>query len=67
MANRQNSLHLAPVRLLRIVVVLSLLVLIPFFIWGDQLMELFRDATKARMWIENYGPWGWLEATCGAE
>lgn len=46
-------------RLLRIFIALALLVLIPFFIWGDQLMVLF-DATAARMWIQNYGPWGWL-------
>lgn len=46
-------------RLLRIFLALALLVLIPFFIWGDQLMVMF-DATAARMWIQNYGPWGWL-------
>jgi uncharacterized membrane protein YdjX (TVP38/TMEM64 family) len=47
------------VRLFRIVFVLVLLVLIPFFIWGDQLLAMF-DATSARMWIQNYGAWGWL-------
>lgn len=46
-------------RLLRIIIVLILLVLIPFFLWGGQLMALL-DATSARMWIANYGAWGWL-------
>jgi uncharacterized membrane protein YdjX (TVP38/TMEM64 family) len=45
------------VRLLRIFIALILLVLIPFFIWGDQLMAMF-DATEARMWIQNFGAWG---------
>jgi uncharacterized membrane protein YdjX (TVP38/TMEM64 family) len=48
-----------PVRLFRIILALSLLVLIPFLLWGDQLLTLF-DATAARMRIQNYGPWGWL-------
>ena len=44
--------------LLRIFVVLSLLVLIPFVIWGGQLMQMF-DGSEARLWIKNYGGWGW--------
>lgn len=46
-------------RLLRIIIALVLLVLLPFFLWGGQLMAMF-DATAARMWIANYGAWGWL-------
>ena len=47
-------------RLLRIFIVLAVLVLIPFLLWEDQLMAMFKDATVAQMWIQNYGPWGWL-------
>ena len=47
-------------RLLRIFIVLAVLVLIPFLLWEDQLMAMFKDASAARMWIQNYGPWGWL-------
>lgn len=46
-------------RLLRIFIVLALLVLIPFFIWGDRMMSMF-DGTAARDWIRGFGPWGWL-------
>jgi uncharacterized membrane protein YdjX (TVP38/TMEM64 family) len=45
-------------RLLRIFIVLALLVLIPFLIWGDRLMALFQGA-GARQWILDRGPWGW--------
>src|SRR5215510_2221695 len=48
-----------PMRLLRIAIVLAVLVLIPFFIWGDKFMAMF-DGTAARDWIKNYGPLGWL-------
>ena len=51
--------QVAPVRLFRIVFTLVVLVLIPFFLWGEQLMTMF-DSTAARMWIANYGAWGWL-------
>ena len=57
LAKRRNSLQRAPVRLLRIIVALALLVIIPYLIWGDHLMQMF-DATSARMWIQNYEAWG---------
>ena len=51
--------HKVPcVRLFRIVLVLTLLVLIPFFIWGDALLAMF-DGNAARMRIQEYGAWGW--------
>ncbi len=46
-------------RLIRIFIVLALLVLIPFFIWGDRMMAMF-DGEAARQWILDCGPWGWL-------
>src|SRR5262245_28276819 len=56
---RTQASVIVPMRLLRIAIVLALLVLIPFFIWGDKFMALF-DGTAARDWIKNYGPMGWL-------
>lgn len=49
----------AAVRLIRIIIALVILVLIPFFLWGGDLMAMF-DATTAREWIQNHEPWGWL-------
>jgi uncharacterized membrane protein YdjX (TVP38/TMEM64 family) len=46
------------VRLFRIVLVLTLLVLVPFFIWGDALLAMF-DGAAARTRIQAYGGWGW--------
>ena len=46
-------------RLLRIFLVLAVLVLIPFLIWGDKLMALF-DGASARKWVQDCGAWGWL-------
>src|SRR5262245_22141838 len=54
-----SSFILIFVGLLRIIIALTLLVLIPFFLWGGQLMSML-DATAARLWIQNYGAWGWL-------
>jgi uncharacterized membrane protein YdjX (TVP38/TMEM64 family) len=47
------------VRLFRIVLVLALLVLVPFFIWGDALMAMF-EPTRAQEWIRERGALGWL-------
>jgi uncharacterized membrane protein YdjX (TVP38/TMEM64 family) len=44
-------------RFIRIFLILSALVLIPFFIWGGTLMALF-DGPAARQWIQSWGPWG---------
>lgn len=44
-------------RLLRIFLILTALVLIPFFIWGDSLMALF-DGESARQWILSWGKLG---------
>lgn len=44
---------------MRIFIVLALLVLIPFAIWGDYFLSIF-DGTSARLWIQNQGAWGWL-------
>ena len=44
-------------KLLRIFLILSALVLIPFFIWGDNLMALF-DGESARLWILSWGKFG---------
>lgn len=38
---------------------LVILVLIPFFIWGDTLMALF-SAQGAIDWIQQFGYWGWM-------
>ncbi len=46
-------------RLLRIFLVLAVLVLIPFFIWGDRLMVLF-NGPACRQWIRDCGAWGWV-------
>ena len=46
-------------RLLRIFVVLAVLVLIPFFIWGEHFMALF-DGESARRFVQRCGAWGWL-------
>jgi uncharacterized membrane protein YdjX (TVP38/TMEM64 family) len=46
-------------RILRVAIVLAVLVLIPFWIWGGKFMELF-DGAAARDWIKGYGPLGWL-------
>jgi uncharacterized membrane protein YdjX (TVP38/TMEM64 family) len=54
-----KTLDGAVVRLLRIFIVLALLVLIPFAIWGDRLMSIF-DGAAARQWIRDCGSWGWL-------
>ena len=44
-------------RLLRIFLILTVLVLIPFFIWGGKLMVLF-DGDSARRWIQSWGALG---------
>ncbi|MEK0451979.1 MAG: hypothetical protein RL088_4247 [Verrucomicrobiota bacterium] len=44
-------------RLLRIFLILTALVLIPFFIWGGKLMALF-DGELARQWILSWGRLG---------
>lgn len=46
-------------RLLRIFFILTALVLIPFFLWGDKLMLLF-DGESARAWILSWGKFGAL-------
>lgn len=46
-------------RLLRIFFILTTLVLIPFFLWGDRLMALF-DGESARAWILSWGKLGSL-------
>jgi uncharacterized membrane protein YdjX (TVP38/TMEM64 family) len=46
------------VRLLRIFIILAILVLIPFAIWGQKFMALF-EGVAARQWVRDCGPWGW--------
>jgi uncharacterized membrane protein YdjX (TVP38/TMEM64 family) len=46
-------------RLLRIFLILTALVLIPFFLWGGKLMALF-DGESARAWILSWGKLGGL-------
>ena len=46
-------------RLLRIFFILTILVLIPFFLWGDRLLALF-DGESARAWILSWGKLGSL-------
>lgn len=46
-------------RLLRIILVLAVLVLVPFMIWGGKLMAIF-DGASAREWLQGCGAWGWL-------
>lgn len=46
-------------RLLRIFFILTALVLVPFFIWGGQLLALF-DGESARLWILSWGKFGGL-------
>ncbi len=44
-------------RLLRIFLILTALVLIPFFLWGGKLMALF-DGESTRQWILSWGKMG---------
>lgn len=46
-------------RLLRIFLILAVLVLIPFLIWGDAFMAIF-DGASTRKWVQDCGTWGWL-------
>ena len=38
---------------------LMAMVLVPFFIWGDALMNFFSEEGSIQ-WIEEYGQWAWL-------
>lgn len=38
---------------------LAVLVLIPFFIWGDSLMGFFSEGGTVN-WLRTFGGWGWL-------
>ncbi len=45
-------------RLFWIFLGLALILMIPFFLWGDTLAEMFsRDGSVA--WLEKYGDWAW--------
>lgn len=46
-------------RLVAVFVLLALLVLIPFLIWGDFFEEMF-SWEGSRAWLEGYGNWAWL-------
>ncbi len=46
-------------RLFRIILVLALLVLIPFLLWGGKFMAML-DGAAAKEWLRGCGAWGWL-------
>jgi uncharacterized membrane protein YdjX (TVP38/TMEM64 family) len=46
-------------RLLWLFLGLAVLVLIPFFIWGEQIQGYFTQA-GAIEWLSNYGSWAWM-------
>ena len=46
-------------RVLRLFLVLAILVLIPFLVWGGKLMTLF-EGEAARKFVLDCGAWGWL-------
>ena len=49
-------------RLIGIFVVLAILVLIPFLIWGEGFEQRFSQA-GAIEWLRHYGRWAWVPAT----
>ncbi|MCB1065950.1 MAG: VTT domain-containing protein [Verrucomicrobiae bacterium] len=46
-------------RLLWIFLILAVLVLIPFGIWGEDFQSLFSRESAVR-WLEDFGPWAWM-------
>ena len=48
-------------RLIFLLIALIALVLIPFFIWGDTLMNFFTWEGSLE-WLRNYGSWAWAVA-----
>ncbi len=48
-------------RLLVLFVGLAIIVLVTFFIWGDNLMEMFSQAGTVS-WLSRYGKWAWVVA-----
>ena len=46
-------------RVLRLFLVLAVLVLIPFLVWGGKFMALF-EGEAARKFVLDCGAWGWL-------
>ena len=48
-------------RLLLIFVLLAMIVLIIFFIWGDSFSFMFTEEGVVA-WLDNYGQWAWLVA-----
>lgn len=46
-------------RLLWLFLILALLVLIPFLIWGERFEALFAE-DGARRWLEQFGSWAWV-------
>ncbi len=48
-------------RFILLFVVLTAIVLIPFFIWGDTLMAFF-SAEGSIAWLNTYGQWAWAIA-----
>ena len=49
----------APVRLLRLSLLLAVVLCIPFFIWGDAFTRWF-TGDAAVEWLRGCGAWGWL-------
>lgn len=48
-------------RLVWIFLVLAVLVIVPFLIWGEWFEKSF-DVAATRTWLQQLGPWGWLAA-----
>lgn len=48
-------------RFVLLFIVLVTMVLVPFFIWGDTLMNFFTDEGSIT-WLKGYGQWAWLLA-----
>lgn len=48
-------------RLFLIFLGLTIIMMLPFLIWGDLLVESFQEGGAAS-WLEGFGAWGWLMA-----
>lgn len=46
-------------RLLRLFLILAVVVMIPFLLWGDR-FEAWFTGDAAVAWLRGLGPWGWL-------
>ena len=55
----QELILIGYMRLLLIFLALTIVMMLPFFIWGDLLVTAF-ESGGAAAWLEGYGAWAWL-------